>query len=110
MKVTKILTIAALTFVAHGVHAQVTNVEGLNVVKANATMNQSADLDMEMPLESAKKPFSYENTSESKGMEMPLASSPEKFSYSKDQVKANISKLSEKFRNNSEVKPFKLKV
>ena len=102
MKVTKILTIAALTFAAHGIHAQVTK-EGLHTSKVNSLIKTSQldSMDMQMPLESAKEPFSYENKFHTQdNMVMPLESTQETFSYSKEKVKANISQLSEKFRKN----------
>jgi len=104
MKITKILTIAALSFAAHGIQAQVINAD----YKNNNHKNM-AELDMEMPLESGKKPFSYEDKSETaKNMIMPLSSSPEDFSYTKEEVKFNINKIAKKIREkNTKIKALK---
>lgn len=100
MKITKILTIATLAFAAHGVQAQ---------IFPNDT--KITNLSMEMPLESNKAPFSYNNeVGNEKLMEMPLESSEKPFSYSKEEVKSNIMSLAEKFRNNNQSDKKSLKI
>jgi hypothetical protein len=102
MKFKKLLAISAVALAAHSqmAHAQWSNIDESQLTNSN----------MEMPIESEPKPFSYDTINVKAKMDMPLASETKPFSYndggsmpmeSKEETSNKISGVLEKMRNNS---------
>lgn len=99
MKFKKLLALGVVAFAAHSqmAHAQWSNFD----------VSKLDNLNMEMPIESEQKPFSYDSVNSKAKMEMPLASDSKSFSYdempmaSKEDVSGKMSSILEKMRNDT---------